>query len=141
VITCIGFSSGQTQVHDAEFKTIAILDFDLVDDQSELAPVTVEYRRLQGARDQLQAEFASNQRYRVVDPAPVAHLIAKYRAQSALHACNGCELEIARALRVDRVLTGWGSGQSCIGLQGGFNTGNVTYMDSLGHLSLVTRRD
>jgi hypothetical protein len=107
VITCIGFSSGQAQVHDAEFKTIAILDFDLVDDQSELAPARIEYRRLQAARDQLQAEFASNQRYRVVDPAPVAHLIAKYRAQSALRACNGCELEIARALRVDRVLGGW----------------------------------
>ena len=100
-------SIGQAQVHDAELKTIAILDFDLLDDQAELAPATVEYRRLQAIRDQLQHEFESNHLYRVIDRAPASELIARFRAQVSLHTCNGCELEIARALGTDRVLIGW----------------------------------
>ena len=100
-------SIGQAQVRGAELKTIAILDFELLDDQAELAPATVEYRRLQAIRDQLQGEFASNHLYRVIDLDPASELIAKYRAQVSFHACNGCELEIARALRADRVLVGW----------------------------------
>lgn len=100
-------SIGPAQARDAEPKTIAILDFDLLDDQAELAPATVEYRRLQAIRDQLQDEFESNHLYRVIDRTPASELISRYRAQVSLHACNGCELEIARALRADRVLVGW----------------------------------
>jgi len=100
-------SIGQAQVRSAELKTIAILDFDLQDDQVELAPATVEYRRLQAIRNQLQDEFASNHLYRVIDLAPASELIARYRAQASLHACNGSELEIARAPGADRVLVGW----------------------------------
>lgn len=43
--------------HGAGLKSIAILDFDLVDDQRELAPATVEYQRLRAIRDQLQQEL------------------------------------------------------------------------------------
>src|SRR5262245_37476119 len=107
LILGVVFSIGQAQVRDAELKTVAILDFELLDDQAELAPATVEYRRLQVIRDQLQDEFASNHLYRVIDLAPASELIARYRAQAPFHACNGCELEIARALRADRVLVGW----------------------------------
>lgn len=45
--------------------------------------------------------------YRVVDNAPEATLIAHYQATQPLYACNGCELEIGRALHADRVLVGW----------------------------------
>lgn len=97
----------QSQGHGAELKTIAILDFDLVDDQHELSPATVEYQRLGAIRDQLQDEFAKNGLYRIVDPGPVAELITMHQSKSQLHECNGCELDIARALHADRVLIGW----------------------------------
>jgi hypothetical protein len=96
-----------SQAHGAELKTIAILDFDLMDDQHELSPATVEYQRLGVIRDQLQDEFARNGLYRIVDPGPMSELIKMQKSKSQLHECNGCELEIARALHADRVLIGW----------------------------------
>jgi hypothetical protein len=95
------------QAQTAELKTIAILDFDLVDDQHELSPATVEYQRLRAIRDQLQDEFARNGLYRVVDRAPAADVIRMNQSNFQLHECNGCELDIARALHADRVLVGW----------------------------------
>jgi len=91
----------------AELKTIAILDFDLVDDQHELSPATVEYQRLRAIRDQLQDEFGNNQLYRVVDLGPATALMKKYQSEMQLHACNGCELDIARLVHADRVMIGW----------------------------------
>jgi Protein of unknown function (DUF2380) len=96
-----------SQAHGAELKTIAILDFDLVDDQHELSPATVEYQRLGAIRDQLQDEFAKNGLYRIVDLGPVAEVIKMHQSKSQLHECNGCELDIARAVHADRVLIGW----------------------------------
>jgi hypothetical protein len=55
-ILCATFWISHAQAHGAELKTIAILDFDLVDDQHELSPATVEYQRLRTIRDQLQEE-------------------------------------------------------------------------------------
>jgi hypothetical protein len=96
-----------SQAHGAELKTIAILDFDLVDDQHELSPATVEYQRLGAIRGQLQDEFAKNGLYRIVDLGSVAEVIKMHQSKSRLHECNGCELDIARALHADRVLIGW----------------------------------
>jgi hypothetical protein len=95
------------QVQGAELLSIAILDFELVDDQRDLSPATVEYQRLRAIRNQLEDEFARNQLYRIVDVGPASALIRKYQAETQLHTCNGCELEIARSLNVDRILVGW----------------------------------
>jgi hypothetical protein len=97
----------QAKAQAAELKTIAVLDFDLVDDQHELSPATVEYQRLRTIRDQLQDELDRNGLYRVVDRAPAADLIRMHQSNFQLHECNGCELDIARALHADRVLVGW----------------------------------
>lgn len=91
----------------AATKTIAVLAFDLIDDQQALAPATVEYERLTAIREQLQQALVAEGIYRVVDVAPAAAMIDGYRSRMELHACNGCELEIARALHADRVLVGW----------------------------------
>jgi len=91
----------------AELKTIAILDFDLMDDQHELAPATVEYQRLRVIREQLQEAFTEKQLYRVVDVGPASELIRNHQSETQLRACNGCELDIARLLHADRVLIGW----------------------------------
>jgi len=104
---CFVFWIFPALVNGAELKTIAILDFDLIDDQRDLSPATVEYQRLRTIRDQLQEEFVKGGLYRVVDSAPASELIKKFRSEQQLHACNGCELEIARSLNADRVLVGW----------------------------------
>lgn len=92
---------------DVTPKSIVILDFDLLDDQHELSPATVEYARLAAIRAQLSDALTANGVYRVVDTAPASALIDRYRSRTLLSACNGCELDIARALRADRVLLGW----------------------------------
>jgi hypothetical protein len=94
-------------IHAGELKTIAILDFELLDDQKELAPATVEYQRIIVARDQLAEEFSRAGLYRVVDLSPAADLIKRYKNDYRLHECNGCEIDIAQALKTDRVLVGW----------------------------------
>jgi hypothetical protein len=91
----------------APLKTIAILDFELIDDQEALAPATVEYGRLKAIGDQLREAFAKSRLYTVLDNMPAGELIQRYQATQSLRACNGCELDIARALGADRVLIGW----------------------------------
>jgi hypothetical protein len=91
----------------AALKTLAILDFELIDDQQALAPASVEYERLDAISEQLREEFAKNRFYSVVDNAPATALIKRYQSTQSLRSCNGCELDIARALGADRVLIGW----------------------------------
>ena len=102
-----GVSICHAQMHDADLKTIAILEFDLVDDQYELSPASVEYQRLTAIHNQLQDEFAKNGLYRVIDVGPAMELIKMHQSRSQLRECNGCELDIARSLQADRVLIGW----------------------------------
>lgn len=106
-LLCAALWMGPVQATGAELKTIAILEFELVDDQHELSPATIEYHRLRAIREQLQEEFAKRELYQVVELGPAAELIKQYQSATQLHQCNGCELEIARLLRADRVLIGW----------------------------------
>lgn len=90
-----------------DLKSIAILDFELIDEQREMAPATVEYQRLVAARDQLAEGFANAGLYRVVDMGPAAELMKRLKSEQRLHECNGCEIDIAKAAKADRVLIGW----------------------------------
>ena len=93
---------------DAEaLKSIAVLNFELLDDQHELFPAKSEYARLPAISDQLREAFAKRGFYRVVENKPEMALIERYRTSQPLYACNGCELEIGKALHADRVLVGW----------------------------------
>ncbi|MEO6022053.1 MAG: DUF3280 domain-containing protein, partial [Burkholderiales bacterium] len=94
-------------VHAEPLKSIAVLDFELLDDQHELSPANVEYARLPVISDQLREAFTTNGLYRVVDNKPEMALIERNREMQPLNACNGCELEIGKALHADRVLIGW----------------------------------
>ena len=88
-------------------KSIAVLNFELLDDQHELFPAKSEYARLPAISDQLREAFTKRGFYRVVENKPEMALIERYRTSQPLHACNGCELEIGKALHADRVLVGW----------------------------------
>jgi Protein of unknown function (DUF2380) len=91
----------------ADVPSIAVLDFELIDDQHELAPAGPEYQRLAVITRQLRTELQSRGWYRVVDTSAVQPMIDRLRAHQNLRECNGCELDIARALKADRVLVGW----------------------------------
>ncbi len=91
----------------AEPPSLAVLPFELIDEQHDLAPATVEYERLRAIARQLAGQLQSNGLYRVVDTAPAQSLIDSLTARENLRDCNGCELEIGRALKTDRVLIGW----------------------------------
>lgn len=88
-------------------KTIAILDFELIDDTLETAKDEAQKARLQQISNQLRAAFTENHLYRVVDNAPAAAMITDLSSRFALHDCNGCDVDIGRALKTDRVLTAW----------------------------------
>ncbi len=87
--------------------TLAVLDFDLLDDQRETVPDNTLGPRLLSIRDQLAEALTREGLYTVVDNAPARGMIDGLRATQDLHACNGCERTIGQALGADRVLVGW----------------------------------
>ena len=91
----------------AELPTLAVLPFELIDEQHELAPANAEYARLPLITRQLSDQLQSKGLYRVLDTAPVRPMIDDLAARQNLRDCNGCELEIGKALKADRVLVGW----------------------------------
>ncbi|HEX7043487.1 MAG TPA: DUF3280 domain-containing protein [Burkholderiales bacterium] len=91
-------------------KTLLMLDFELIDQTrpGEEAPPAAERERLARVGAQLREEFERNGFYDVIDPARAAPAIERARSSYRyLHDCNGCELDIARSVNAERVLTGW----------------------------------
>jgi hypothetical protein len=91
----------------AELPTVAVLPFELIDDQHELAPATVEYARLPVIARQLGEGLQAKGLYRVLNTQPAQALIDDARSRENLRDCNGCELTIGKKLKADRVLIGW----------------------------------
>jgi len=91
----------------APLPTVAVLPFELIDEQHELSPANVEYARLPVITQQLSDGFQAKSLYRVLNTAPAQALIDDLRSRENLRECNGCELTIARSLKADRVLIGW----------------------------------
>lgn len=90
-----------------QLPAVAVLDFELIDEQHELAPATTEYARLDLITGRLRSELQSKGLYRVLDTGAAQPMIDALRARQNLRDCNGCELDIAKALKADRVLLGW----------------------------------
>jgi len=91
-------------------KSLALLDFEVIDETRAFA--TEEARRETDRRAalisaELAKELERRGMYRVLDPAPAAKLIERLKASSDLRACNGCELDIAKALGAERVALCW----------------------------------
>jgi hypothetical protein len=94
----------------AQPPTIAVLDFEIEDDtvaQGGVSDTAAQERRLQMVAGILRRDLAQGDQLRVADNMPVTELMARTRALQPLHECNGCEIEIARALDADLVLVGW----------------------------------
>jgi hypothetical protein len=65
-------------------------------------PSPDEQRRLSLAQDELRKRLSANDRYELVDLAPLAAEIA---AAQPLYNCNGCEIEIAAKAKADLLMT------------------------------------
>ncbi len=91
----------------ADLKRIAVLDFGLIEDIPEPAKYEEQQNRLKLISDQLRTELEEKGLYDVIDNAPAAAMIEDMKASENLYACNGCELDIAKKLNAERVLTAW----------------------------------
>ncbi len=92
---------------ESPVQSIAIMDFELLDNTGETDKDAEQKLRLAKITQQLRHEIADKKLYAVVDNAPAATLIKDLQQRFNLYSCNGCDVEIGRALHTNRVLTGW----------------------------------
>jgi sulfur transfer complex TusBCD TusB component (DsrH family) len=91
-------------------KLAAIMDFELIDDMRayETAEVlAAQDRRIVLISDALRKDLEYRGMYRIADNNTVAAMITDLQARQALRDCNGCEIDIGRALSADVVVIGW----------------------------------
>ena len=91
-------------------KRAAIMAFELINEMRDYETVesrTAQQKRLLLIDDALRNEFQQRGLYQIVDNAAAAKLIAEEKALHDLRQCNGCEIDIGRALRADVVILGW----------------------------------
>lgn len=88
-------------------QTIAIMDFELLDNTGETAKDAEQKLRLALITRELRQAFDDKHLYTVIDNAPAAALITELQNRFQLYSCNGCDVDIGRALHTNRVLTGW----------------------------------
>lgn len=92
---------------DAPLKRIVMLDFQLIDDTLDRASDAAQQQRLRKISDALRQEFIDRHFYTVLDSQPQQALIDDLTRRFDLHDCNGCDVDIGRALGADRVMTAW----------------------------------
>ena len=89
-------------------RSLAVLDFELVDEQNNPATKAAQVLRLQTATAQLQRELAERGLYRVIDPAPSADLQRQLRSQQEyLYRCDDCAEQVGKLLGTDLVMSTW----------------------------------
>jgi hypothetical protein len=87
--------------------SLLVLNLELVDSSGEVTDQRADHeRRLAAVREILASELAAREVYAVVDASPIQAEIDATRERQYLHACNGCEIRLAREVDADRVLTG-----------------------------------
>jgi len=91
-----------------KLRSLAVVDFQLVDDQNNSLTKAAQEVRLRNATVQLQQELAQRQLYRIVDPAPSRELQSELRAQQEfLYRCDDCAEQVGRQLDADLVMVTW----------------------------------
>jgi Protein of unknown function (DUF2380) len=91
-------------------KRAAVMDFELINEMREYETEesqAAQERRLALISDELRREFNQRGMYRMADNSAAAKLIADQKARQDLRNCNGCELDIGRALGADVIILGW----------------------------------
>ena len=86
------------------------MDFELLDDMSDYETEdakAAQQHRLSLISNALRREFDQRAMYRIVENSAAAQLIAEQKARQDLRNCNGCEIDIGRALGADVIVIGW----------------------------------
>lgn len=92
----------------AALPSVAVLPFELFDDKHDLDPAgRDEYARLAPITRMLREELVRRELFLVLDNGPAQALIERSSATQSLLNCNGCQLDIGRALGADFVALGW----------------------------------
>jgi hypothetical protein len=92
---------------DAPLKSIVMLDFELIDPTLDRASDEAQRERLKKISSLLRQQFIDKGFYRVLDTAPQQAMVDDLKSRFKLYDCNGCEIDIGRALGADRVMTAW----------------------------------
>src|SRR4249920_2846921 len=91
-------------------KSAAVMEFELFDDMSayeDPAVMQAESRRITLITEALREQLGERGLYRVVDNRAAAGLISDSKARQNLRDCNGCEIDIGKALGADAIVIGW----------------------------------
>ena len=92
----------------AALPSIVVLPVQLSGDTGGPQFAAEHAARLRLATAELREQLARSGLYRVLDDAPARGLIAHLESQQRYwYDCNGCDLDVGRALRADKVLVAW----------------------------------
>ena len=108
LLTLAGLACAQAAA--AQPKSLALMDFELIDEMRSFASDEARQetdRRVVLISAELAKELQSRGMYGVLDRAPAAKLIERLKASYELRACNGCEIEIGKALGAERIALCW----------------------------------
>lgn len=92
---------------DAPLKRIVMLDFELIDPTLDRASDEAQRERLKKISSLLRQQFIDKGFYQVLDTDPQQAMVDDLKSRFKLYDCNGCEIDIGRALGADRVMTAW----------------------------------
>jgi Protein of unknown function (DUF2380) len=89
-------------------RSLAVLEFELVDEQNNPLTKAAQELRLANATLQLRRELTERQLYRVVEVSASQDLQQKLRAQQEfMYRCDDCAQQIGTLLGVELVMTPW----------------------------------
>ena len=87
---------------------LAVLDIELSGDLGGPQLTTEHAQRIKTQSERLRRELAQTGKYQIVDLTPAQHLINQLQSRQAyLHDCNGCDLDIGRAVEAQKVMVTW----------------------------------
>jgi hypothetical protein len=91
-------------------RIAAVMEFELIDDMRDYERPAVkdaQNRRIGLISDILRQELLQRGMYRIVDNSAAEELISDLKARQELRDCNGCDIDIGKALGADVIIIGW----------------------------------
>jgi hypothetical protein len=91
-------------------KSIAVMDCEILDDTRQYNTPELnaaQDERLKLITEELKRQFSERGLYTVLDNSAVSERIEAVKSRETFYDCNGCELEIAKAMNADRAGICW----------------------------------
>ena len=110
VLLCLTAPAAAWEADAPALKIAAVMEFELIDDMRDFERTEVkdaQDRRIGLISDALRQELLQRGMYRLTDNNAAAKLISNLKARQELRDCNGCEIDIGRALGADVIIIGW----------------------------------